>query len=102
MVELNTLVVFYPGMQGSMGATRCVASRIARSLRADSEELVFRMGRGFFENLRWSIGDALGWATGIDSVRRDPSRYDLVIVGTPIGSTPEFAPVRSYLFLFNG
>ena len=91
---MNTLVVFY----SRTGRTRKVAETIAAGLGADMEELreaTDRIGlRGYLRSLfdatlsRWVPIDALG---------RDPSRYDLVVVGTPVWVASVSAPVRAFL-----
>jgi len=81
---MNTLVVFY----SRTGRTRKVAETIAAGLGADMEELREATDRIGLRGYLRSLFDALG---------RDPSRYDLVVVGTPVWVASVSAPVRAFL-----
>jgi hypothetical protein len=91
---MNALVVFY----SRTGTTRTVARRLARELGADIEELtdpVHRLGlRGY---LRSAFDAGLGRWVPVEPVTRDPTRYDLVIVGSPVWVSSVSAPVRTFL-----
>jgi flavodoxin len=78
---MKTLVVFY----SRTGTTKKVAEDIAKLLNADKEEII---------DLRNREG-AIGWlASGRDAMKKklteiratkkDPKKYDLVVIGTPI------------------
>jgi flavodoxin len=91
---MSTLVVYF----SRTGTTRKAAETIARKLGADLEaihEPKDRLGRrGYVRSLldavfsRWVPIDVLG---------RDPSRYDLVVVGTPVWGQSVSAPMRTFL-----
>ncbi len=96
---MKALVVFY----SRSGTTREAAERIARRLGADLEEIHDPTDR---RGIR-------GWVRSILDARRerkppiapalhDPSRYDLVVVGTPVWDAHVSAPVRAYLSLHAG
>jgi menaquinone-dependent protoporphyrinogen IX oxidase len=70
------LVVYY----SRSGHTRQIAHEIAAALDADLEE----------------ISDP----TPRSDAARDPSRYDVVVVGTPIWNASLASPVRSYLYRY--
>lgn len=91
---MKTLVVYY----SRTGVTRTVAQALAGQLQADLEELHDRKSRR----------GALGWLSGgrdatlkrlteIDPPVKDPSAYDLVLVGTPVWAFTMAPAVRTYL-----
>ena len=79
---MKKLVVFY----SRSGNTQKVALEIARSLRADVDEII---------DLKDRTRKIIGWLiAGKDAsqkklteikFKKDPKNYDLVIIGTPIG-----------------
>jgi flavodoxin len=91
---MSTLVVYF----SRTGTTRKAAEAIARSLGADLESIQEprdRLGRrGYVRSL---LDAALGRWVPIDACRRDPTRYDLVVVGTPVWGQSVSAPVRTFL-----
>ncbi len=91
---MNTLVVFY----SRTGTTRTVAQRIARELDADLEELSEPKDRhGLRGYLRSGFDARLDrWVT-LEALDRDPTSYDLVVVGTPVWVSSLSAPVRTFL-----
>jgi len=94
MAEARILVVFH----SRTGTTRRVAQAIADSLKADIEEIVDRKQRtGLFGYLGAGRDAMRRRLTPIGEPARDPSGYDLVIVGTPIWVGRMSSPVRSYL-----
>ena len=92
--SMNALVVYF----SRTGTTRKVAETIASSLGADIEaihEPLNRLGpRGY---LRSGFDATLSRWVPTDALDRDPTRYDLVIVGTPVWGWSLSAPVRSFL-----
>ena len=91
---MSALVVYF----SRTGTTRKVAETIARSLGADLEaihESKDRLGlRGY---LRSAFDATLSRWVPIDAIGRDPTRYDLVVVGTPVWGWSLSAPVRAFL-----
>ncbi len=91
---MKTLVVFYT----RTGTSWKVAQELAKSINADVEELVD------LENRRGIIGFI---KSGIDVIRKkraslkqtdkDPSAYDLVILGTPVWASNLSTPLRTYV-----
>ncbi|GEM_PF-940643 len=78
---MKTLVVFY----SRTGITRKVAETIARILSGDVEEIFAREDRSDFSGFDLSREEAvLKKPAAIKATKRDPARYDLTIVGTPI------------------
>lgn len=79
--SMKTLVVFY----SRTGITRKVAETIARTLSGDVEEIFAREDRSDFSGYDLLREEAvLKKPVAIKATKRDPARYDLTIVGTPI------------------
>ncbi len=96
MDHRNALVVYF----SRSGHTRVLAEGIARALGADLEEIRDRTDRtGLLGWLRSGAETVLGVSAEIERPRRDPARYDLVIVGGPVWSASVCTPVRTYLWL---
>jgi len=87
------LVVYY----SRHGHTRLVGKKIAKFLNADIEEIIdLRSRKNIISWAESAFDENLRKPTKIKKPKKDPSDYDLVIVGSPIwdGLTP---PVRAYL-----
>ena len=91
---MKKLVVFY----SRSGNTQKVALEIARSLRADVDEII---------DLKDRTRKIIGWLiAGKDAsqkklteikFKKDPKNYDLVIIGTPIWAWTMTPAIRTYL-----
>jgi len=82
------------------GNTRQVARELAAALGADLEEIGDPANRtGTLGYLRCALEAVLGVSAEIEPPRRDPARYDLVVVGTPIWFASVSSPARTYLWL---
>jgi menaquinone-dependent protoporphyrinogen IX oxidase len=91
---MKTLVVYY----SLSGRTRALARALAQHLAADSEEIrCARYRPGFWVYVKGSYDSAAGRLPAIDKPERDPSHYDLVVVGGPIWAGHAAPPVRAYL-----
>lgn len=90
----KVLVVFY----SRTGTTRRAASALAEMLDADVEEIVVTRDRaGPFGYLR-SLVEAINQKPAeIVAAKRDPSAYDLVVIGSPVWAGCVSSPVRAYL-----
>ena len=90
---MKTLVVYYSRTE----TTEELAKAIAEATGAELEPLVDTVsragGRGFLRSLRDA---ARRRSTTIEPLRVDPSRYDLVVVGTPDWGGSVSAPVRAF------
>ena len=96
MEHRNALVVFYT----RTGHTRVLAEGIARALGADVEELRDAADRtGLWGWLRSALEGIFGVSTEIERPRRDPARYEAVVVGGPVWNASVSSPVRTYLWL---
>jgi len=91
---MKPLVVFY----SRTGRTRKVGEAIATALDCDSEELVDTRKRsgpiGFIRSGREAQSKQL---TVLQPVKRDPSLYDIVILGTPIWAGTMSSAMRTYI-----
>jgi flavodoxin len=90
----KVLVVFY----SRTGTTRRLASAIAQAGGWDLEELYDTCDRSGVLGFVRSLFDAgFGTLTRLETVRHDPSSYDLVLVGTPIWNSSLSNPVLTYV-----
>ncbi|MGZ3421815.1 MAG: flavodoxin family protein [Polyangiales bacterium] len=93
----KTLVVYF----SRTGKTRQAAQEVARALGADLEEIKEPTSRrGLMGYLRSSIEATFHQQTKIDRPVHDPSKYDLVVIATPVWNTSVASPVRTYLTEF--
>jgi flavodoxin len=88
------LVVYYT----RTGTTQQLARWIAAAVDADLERIVDRRKRsGALGFLRSSWEAAMHKNVPIEPSVRDPTQYDLVVIGSPIWAESLASPVRSYL-----
>ncbi len=96
---MKSLVVYY----SRTGTNKKAASSIARLLKADTEELVDFKKRGGILGYLISGFDAVRKKqTQINPVKKDSSKYGLVILGTPIWAGDMAPAIRTYLTQNNG
>lgn len=80
------------------GHTRRVAQALAGRLDADLEEIRTRRPYiGACGVLRCGLESALGRSTAIRHTVRDPSRYRLLLIGTPVWAWSLPGPVRAWV-----
>jgi menaquinone-dependent protoporphyrinogen IX oxidase len=94
MSDKSVLVVYY----SRTGTTAKLGKSIAQELRCDSEAIVReREQKGFFG--WWVCGfEAFYKRTpAIKPVQKDPSAFDLVIIGSPVWAGTVASPARTYL-----
>lgn len=93
-MEIKALVVYY----SRSGHTKKVAEAIADMISGDTEEIIDTKKRsgplGYVRSGRESMKEMLA---DIQEPVKDPSEYDLVIVGTPVWAMKMSTPVRAYL-----
>ena len=91
---MSTLVVYF----SRTGTTKRVAESIAKALGADIEaihEPADRRGiRGY---ARSALDASMSRWVPIAPLGHDPTRYDLVVVGSPVWVASLSAPVRAFL-----
>lgn len=91
---LKSLVVYY----SRTGTTRKVAEEISKDLKSEIEEIVDTENRSGV--IGWiKTGREAGKKTlaKIESPKKDPASYDVVIIGTPIWNHTFSAPIRTYI-----
>ena len=90
---MKTLVVFY----SRSGTTKRVALDVAKALNADIDEVIDKKSRkGILGFLRAGYDATRGKTTEIE-FEKDPSDYDLVIIGTPVWNGRVTPAIRTYL-----
>lgn len=91
---MAALVVFY----SRTGNTKRVAEALAKGLKCDADEILETKGRGGVLGYMGAGMDAkMKRASEIRETSKDPSDYDIAIIGTPIWAWTVSAPVRAYL-----
>jgi len=92
------LIVFY----SHSGTTRKVAEALVAQLKCDIEEITSEGHAGLFGILRSLIEAMRHRPAQIAPTSRDPSSYDLVVIGTPVWAWSVSSPVRAYLMRHAG
>ncbi len=90
---MKTLVAYY----SRTGNTKKIAEQIAKELKADIDEIKDNTNRDGLLNLAKSIFHAIARKETKIKTKKDPSKYDLVIIGTPVWAGRETPAVRTYL-----
>lgn len=94
MANARILVVYY----SRTGTTRKLAAAVAAALGCDSEAIVEPSSRsGMLGYLRSALEARRQVPSRIAAAAKDPSRYDLVVIGTPVWAWSLSSPVRAYL-----
>jgi flavodoxin len=90
----NVLVVYY----SKTGNTKRMAEQIARGLSADIEEITDTKKRsGIMGFILGGRDAAKKKETEINEIKRNPSDYDLVVIGSPVWAGAMTPAVRTYL-----
>lgn len=83
MAAGKILIVFY----SRSGTTRTVAEALAAELKCDAEEIVATKNRAGLVGVMRSLIEAMRHCPAqIATARFNPSSYDLVVIGTPVGA----------------
>lgn len=91
---MKSLVVYY----SKTGVTKRAAVAISRMLGSDIEEIVDLKDRGGIIGRLYGGRDALlKKPTDIKRPKKDPSKYKLVVIGTPVWAHSLTPAVRTYL-----
>ena len=91
---MKALIVYYT----RTGMTKVVAETIRAILQCDVEELVDTQKRsGIFGYMRSGRQTMKKDLTTLKPIVKDPSQYDVVVVGTPVWVYNVSVPVRTYL-----
>ncbi|MDD5066944.1 MAG: flavodoxin domain-containing protein [bacterium] len=94
---MKSLVVFY----SRTGRTRKIAERIASRLQSEKEEIIDRKKRRGF--VAWFVAGADAVRkklTEIEGIKKDPSSFDVVILGTPVWGDSMVPALRTYITQF--
>ena len=96
---MKTLIVYH----SRTGVTKKVAETIASLIKADIEEIHSKTNyKGPLGYLKAGKESSMKKLPEIEEVKKDPSDYDLVVIGTPIWAWTMESPIRSYLSKFSG
>lgn len=91
---MKTLVTFY----SRTGTTKKVAMAIAAILKCDVEEIFDVKNRGGISGYFRSGKEAMMKRFAeIKKIEKDPSDYDIVIIGTPVWFSTMSSPIRTYI-----
>ena len=91
---MRILVIFY----SRSGNTRRVAEEINNSLDCDIEELIDTQNRsGALGYMRSIIHTMRKTPAILAEIKSDPSKYDLLIIGTPLWGGHVSTPVGTYI-----
>ena len=90
------LVVYY----SKTGNTKKVAQDLAKELKADIDEIIDLKDRNGIKG--WLLGGRDATKSCLTEIKtnKDPSKYDLVIIGTPIWAWNSTPAVRTYITNF--
>jgi len=91
---MKSLVVFY----SRTGITKKLAQEISKNLKCNIEEIFDTKNRqGIFGYLK-SGRDAMSKRfTRLKPITKNPSKYDLIILGTPVWVGTLSTPIRTYI-----
>ncbi len=91
---MKTLVVYY----SRSGTTKKIADEICDKMNCDIEEIIDNKNRkGLFGWLIAAFDARSKKLTVIENIKNDPSKYDLVIMGTPIWAGLMAPALRTYI-----
>jgi len=91
---MKILVTYY----SRTGNTKKIANAIANELKCDIEEIFDVKGRkGPLGYLRSSKEAMRKMLVKIKPIKKDPSKYDLVVIGTPVWGWNMSSPIRTYI-----
>jgi len=91
---MKALVVYY----SRTGNTKKAGEEIARTLKADSEEIIDRKNRkGMLSYLSSGRSAQKKEPTEIGPLQKDPAKYDMVIIGTPNWASNISCAARTYI-----
>lgn len=96
-MSAKILIVYY----SKTGNTKKVAEAMAAKFNADIEEIIEPTNRNGILNYMRSGSEAQKkLIVEINPPKKNPSNYDITIIGTPIWAWSMSSPVRSYLKMF--
>ncbi|MBO6110535.1 MAG: flavodoxin [Methanobrevibacter sp.] len=95
---MKTLIVYY----SRTNVTKDIANRLQKELDCDIEEITDG-GKydGRLGYMKGGMNASMGRTSDIDPISKNPSDYDLVIIGTPVWASNMATPVYTYLIKYN-
>lgn len=91
---MKTLVVYYSRTNN----TKKIAKEIASKLKCDIEELVdLKSRKGVIGYIRGGHEAMVKIHTELWDLKHDPSKYDLIIIGTPVWAGTVTPAVRTFI-----
>lgn len=91
---MKTLLVYY----SRTGNTKGIAESIAKSLNCDIEEIVDKEKRsGIIGYIKSGYETTRNKIPEIEAPKHDLSKYELLIIGTPVWAGKMSVPVKAYL-----
>ena len=93
---MKILVVFY----SKSGHTKKVAENLAKSLKADMDEIVDLKDRSGIKSCILGGRDGMKGSLTEIKTKKNPANYDLVILGTPIWAGNSTPAARTYVTKF--
>ncbi|MFC1690670.1 flavodoxin family protein [Nanoarchaeota archaeon] len=94
MKNMKILVAYY----SRTGTTRKLAQDISKALNADIEEIIDTKNRdGVLGYMGAGRDGSTKKLTKLEPIKKDPSKYDLIILGTPVWAWAISAPIRTYI-----
>jgi len=94
IIKSKILVVYY----SRTGTTKKVAEELSKKLKADSKELIDLKNRKGAVGYILAGSDAtLKKKTKLKKTRKDPGKYECIIIGTPVWAWSMTPAVRTYI-----
>jgi flavodoxin len=94
---MSILVIYY----SRTGMTKKVGDLIVNELLCDHEEIFDAKSRkGPFGYMSAGKAASRKELTELKQVKKNPSKYDIVVIGTPVWSWNMSAPVRTYIEMY--
>ena len=95
---MKTLIVYYSRTK----VTKKIAEMIQKELNCDGEEITDGdKYKGKIGYMKGGMNASMGRTSDINPVTKNPSDYDLVIIGTPVWASNMAPPVHTYLLKYN-
>jgi flavodoxin len=94
---MKILVSFY----SRSGKTKKIAKKLSEKLKCDLEEIIDTKNRNGIVGFLSAGTDAnLKRLTVLKEIKKNPSLYDLIILGSPVWSSNISTPIRTYIYLY--
>jgi flavodoxin len=92
--KMKTLIVYY----SRTGTTKKVGEKLAKHLKCDHEEIIDLKSRAGPIGWMGAGKDAMKKKlTYIKDIKKDPKKYDLIIIGSPVWAGNVVPAIRTYI-----